>query len=830
MSQLDLQSSEHKERTTLFAEVLLPLPIPLRYTYRIPFQLNENVKRGCRVIIQFGKKRIITGIVDRIHEDPPRKHQAKLILDLLDEEPSVNELQLRLIDWMAGYYMCTPGEVLNAALPSGLKLSSESKVQLHPEWEDSGQEISEHEETVIDALRGGKVLGYSEISDLLNLKSIYAVLKSLIAREAVLVYEEVKDKYTPLKEKRIVLREEFRSEKALQTLFEDLSSKEKQEAVLLQYLHQVEDPASPSGVQKKSLQVPELSNSSLSTLIKNNVFREYAVQVPRFHWGGDYSPVKLSSYQEEKRDEILGHFQKNMPVLLHGVTGSGKTEIYVDLISKALEDGQQVLYLLPEIALTAQIVNRLKRSFGDNVGVYHSRFSDNERVEVWQAVSSGELNFVIGVRSSLFLPFTDLGLVIIDEEHESSYKQFSPSPRYNGRDVGIVLSQFHNARVLLGSATPSMESYYNCKTGKYGLVELNRRYGEVSLPKFEIVDIQTERKRRKVKGQFANVLVDRIRTTLDNKEQVIIFQNRRGYAPMIECEDCSYIPKCVQCSVSLTYHQYRSELRCHYCGYRESLPSHCPSCGSAKLKTVGVGTEKLEEDLTLLFPDAVVGRMDLDTTRSKSSYETIIHDFEERKIDILVGTQMLSKGLDFDHVRLVGVVDLDRMLHFPDFRAFERTFQLTVQVSGRAGRREKEGQVVIQTRNPVQPILEMIKKNDHSNFYNYEARERDLHRYPPFTRLIKITVRHRDAAASKEAARALAIELRTHLGKERVLGPEEPMVYRIRNYYLQDILVKLDRNTSNLKEIKANIIRSSEVLVTRRQYKGSQVVFDVDPL
>ncbi len=828
MSQLDLQETDHTERVTFFAEVLLPLPIPRRYTYRVPYSMNERVRRGGRVIVQFGKRKIYTGIIDQIHQNPPTAHQAKLILEILDEEPVINDLQFDLLNWMAGYYMSYPGEVLNAFIPSGLKLSSESKVQKHPDWEEGDSELTTGEATLLESLENNNVLSYGDISDILGIKNIYSVLKSLIGKGAILLFEEVKDKYVPKTEKRISLAKAYRSEEALRELFDKLSSQPKQEAVLLHYLQQADHGEYPP-VPKKSFRRSDLSPSSLKTLVNNDIFVEELFQVPRFHWGGEMTEVQLSEYQEQRRNEILEHFEKSKPVLLHGVTGSGKTEIYIDLIAKALENGQQVLYLLPEIALTAQIVNRLKKSFGDNLGVYHSRFSDNERVEVWNAVTNEDVRLIVGVRSSLFLPFDNLGLIIIDEEHESSYKQFSPSPRYHGRDVAIMLAHLHKARVLLGSATPSLESMYNAKTGKYGLVKLDKRYGKANLPEFEIVDIQSERKRRKVKGEFSNVLIDRITEALSRKEQAIIFQNRRGYAPHLECEDCAWVPKCVQCSVSLTYHQYRKELKCHICGYREPVATSCPSCGSVRIKTVGFGTEKLEEELSLLFPEAVVRRMDLDTTRSKMSYENLIRDFENSKIDILVGTQMLSKGLDFDHVSLVGVVDLDRMLHFPDFRSHERTFHLTVQVSGRAGRRDKPGHVVVQTRNPNQPIIQLIKQNDYEGFYSSEAVERDIHRYPPFTRLIRITVKNKDQEGVRETSKLLADSLRKHLGKERVLGPEEPMIFKIRNMYLMDVLVKLEKNISNFKQIKAQIREVSDHLIAYKDHRGSRIQFDVDP-
>ncbi len=532
--------------------------------------------------------------------------------------------------------------------------------------------------------------------------------------------------------------------------------------------------------------------------------------------------------QEQAQNEVLAHFEDKNTVLLHGVTGSGKTELYISLIQAALENGDQVLYLLPEIALTAQIVNRLKAIFSDQLGVYHSKFSDNERVEVWQGLLDGRFQFIVGVRSAIFLPFEDLGLIIVDEEHENSYKQYDPAPRYNARDVALYLAHIHGAKTILGSATPSIESYANAKSGKYGLVTLTERYGGAQLPEMQTADVRVERKRKTIVGNFSSVLVEAISQALEKEEQAIIFQNRRGYSNYVTCEDCGYIPECPHCAVSLTYHQYKNQLNCHYCGHKEPVPIVCPACGSTRVRTVGMGTEKIEEDLKLIFPEARIQRMDLETTRTKYAYQNIIHEFEKGNIDILVGTQMISKGLDFDKVSVVGVFDMDRMIHFPDFRSLERTYQLVTQVSGRAGRRELPGKVVLQTGDPDQHIVHLILNQDFEAFYELERREREKFRYPPFVRMIKILTRSKDRNLTAEAADKMANILRSDLGTSRVLGPQEPVINKIRDKYLMDIFLKVERKYK-AEAVKSLIQQAYLELLQKKEYSSVEFVYDVDP-
>ncbi|SKC55465.1 replication restart helicase PriA [Ohtaekwangia koreensis] len=822
---------------TQFAELLLPVPIPKLFTYRVPHAFNDHVLIGQRAIVQFGDRKIVTGIILSIHQQAPKDYEAKYILELLDNFPSVNDLQLRLFQWMADYYLCTLGEVMNAALPSGLKLSSESMVQLHPAFnlDESNHAFSEKELILLKRLQH-ESLAYSDIAKLLGTKHLYTILKSLTGKEAIILFEEVKEKYRPKTEKKIRLTAQYATSDALEKLFNLIASKPKQEDVVLKYLQHVSvihhPEANKDGLSKKKLLTEEISESSLSTLVKNNVFEEFDIIVPRFDIQDKSDPplILLSEEQERAQAAIFKSFESHTVALLHGITGSGKTEIYINLIRKALDSNTQVLYLLPEIALTTQIVHRLKKVFGSAMGIYHSKFSDAERVEVWNGVLQGKFNFIVGVRSSIFLPFDNLGLIIVDEEHDSSYKQQDPAPRYNARDVALMMAQMHHAKVLLGSATPSIESYYQTQQGKYGLIELNKRFGDAQLPQVMLADMGRERKQKTVKGEFSGLLLKKIDEALKLKEQVIIFQNRRGYSPMVNCEDCGWVPKCVNCAVSLTYHQFRNALVCHYCGYKESLPQQCPTCTSTRIKTVGYGTEKLEEELSLHFAEAQVQRMDLDTTRSKNGYETIIDQFERGETNILVGTQMVTKGLDFDHVSLVGIFNADRMIHFPDFRSYERAFQLITQVSGRAGRRDKPGLVVIQTSGPDHPLLKTILKHNYKDFFNTELADRQLHDYPPFTRLIEITVKHTDKKICKAASETLADQLKQNLSYIRILGPGEPAISKIRNQFLMNILLKVPRGKFDLANIKKTIVTLSTQLVTEKEFRSVRVMADVDPM
>ncbi len=820
-----------------FADIILPVPIPRMFTYKIPKNLQPLIQIGLRVIVQFGRKKVLTGIIGKVHNKPPQAYEAKPILDILDDQPSVNPLQIRFWFWMAEYYFCHIGEVMFAAIPSGLRLSSESKIQANPNFdvESSKYPLDVREEKILEALEKKEELSYGDCEQILGIKTIHPILKSLVAKEAILIFERVQEKYSPKVETRIRLTSQILTTKgALEAIFETVQGKPKQESILLKFLRDVPVFNKPHlnerGVEKSTLLEDGDSPSSLNTLIKNGVFESFKHVVNRIEEeAAEREASVLSSTQQAAFDEIKSHFETKQSVLLHGVTGSGKTEIYIKLIQEVLESGSQVLMLLPEIALTTQIVGRLKQVFGSQMGVYHSKYSDNERVEVWNGVISGRFPFVVGVRSSIFLPFDSLGLVIVDEEHEPSYKQFDPAPRFHARDSAIMLAYFHQAKTLLGSATPSFESYYNANQGKYGYVELNHRFGDATLPEYHLSNISADRKKNLLKLDSTRLLREKIQHALENQQQVIIFQNRRGYSPYVQCEDCGWTGQCVQCDVSLTYHQFAEELRCHYCGYKEKVPSSCPACGSTQLSMQGMGTERIEESLSLLFPEARMGRMDLDTTRSKYGYQRLLDEFAAGQIDILVGTQMITKGLDFGKVTVVGIWDGDRILNFPDFRSGERAFQQITQVAGRAGRRDIQGQVVIQSRNPDQELFQKVISGDYFEFFRQEMIDRKKYYYPPFVKLVKIVTRHADAKTAEKAAHALHHQMATIGVKKIVLGPEKGIIARIKNQYQFESLIKLDRQGATQSLFKESLARIIEELQTVPEFRSVRWLVDVDP-
>lgn len=831
-------SYQSDEEVTFFADLILPLPIPNLFTYRVPRAMTDGIKIGARVIVPFGKKnsRVLTAIVARLHNTPPPKYQARYILELLDDYPLITGYQLELFRWMADYYMCCVGEVMNVALPSGLKISSQSKVQYNPDF-DYPELLTSEEVGLLEELKKHSALTYEELGRLVGELNVPAVIKSLVGKRAVIVFEEVREKYVPKMIRKVRMHPDYEEKEQLMALIRRLEKLPKQQEVIMRYMSHVPLQVNPAlnqrGLDKSILnQDDELSQSSLATLIKNDVFHTFEVIQPRF--ADTLVPtgeIVLTEAQRKASESIMAQFQTQNIVLLHGITGSGKTEVYIDLIQQALASGSQVLYLLPEIALTTQIVVRLQRVFGDKMGIYHSKFSDNERVEVWKGIVSGQYQFVVGVRSAVFLPFDNLGLIIVDEEHETSYKQHDPAPRYHARDVAMMIAQWQQAKVLLGSATPSLESYYQAKQGRYGFVELFQRFGAAVLPEILLVDVKQEKKQKTMKNEFSSALLAALGNNLESKEQSILFQNRRGYSPYIQCEDCDWTGECPNCAVSLTYHMRVAELRCHYCGYKEEVPRTCPTCGSTKVKTIGFGTEKLEDQLQILFPAARILRMDLDTTRAKNAYQQIISAFETGEVDMLVGTQMITKGLDFDKVSLVGIFDADRIIHFPEFRATERAFQMLTQVSGRAGRRGgRRGRVLIQTNNPQQLILQKIIDNDYKGLYDEEIQERQNFNYPPFSRLIKLRVRHPEQHISKQAAERLAAELTDTLGSSRVLGPEQPLVERIRNQFLYDILIKIERGPVNMKAVKEFIRDRINDILTDKGLRQVSVVADVDCL
>jgi primosomal protein N' (replication factor Y) len=821
-------------RKTLFIDVILPVSVPNMYTYRVPFELNDFIRVGQRVIIPFGKSKLVTAIVRVIHESIP-SYTTKYLDFILDEHPIVTENQLKFWEWMAEYYLANIGDVMAAALPGSFKLASETKVLLNEHMPEDTRKLDDTEILIIDALELRGVLDLSEIGQIIDKKTVYPIIKRLIDKGFVVVEEEIKEVFKPKLEKYIVLHPSIQTEEQIESVFSSLSRSVKQQDVLMLFLQMSNHFQVTESVKKTDLlEKANCSPGVLASLIEKGVLIEESVEVGRLK-SGDYelqNTKKLADFQAKVLEEIEENFTKKDVCLLHGVTGSGKTEVYVELIKKVIANGEKVLYLLPEIALTTQIINRLRKYFGAKIGIYHSRFSPNERVEIWNDVLNAKFNkydIILGARSAVFLPFKSLGLIIVDEEHETSFKQHDPSPRYNARDAAYVLAKSFGAKLLLGSATPAIETRYSAEQGSIGYVEAKERFGGIQMPEIQCADLKEATKQKKMFGIFSEFLVLEIKQALINGEQVILFQNRRGYAPRWVCQQCNWHPECTRCDVSLTYHKFGHLLTCHYCGYNQKPPVSCPACGSNELKMVGIGTERIEEEIALHLGEKIkVQRMDLDTTRSKYAYQHIIDDFEQRKIDILVGTQMVTKGLDFDNVSLVGVLNADDLLFYPDFRAFERAFQLLMQVSGRAGRKHKRGKVVLQTYEPNHWIIQKVMHNDYEGMYKQELYERKNYLYPPFYRIIRITIKHKEQSYTDQAADVLAKALTLKLGN-RILGPEYPSVKRVNNMYQKIITVKFEREASP-KKIKEFIKTTLNELMQQVVFKLSRVKIDVDPL
>jgi len=827
----------------MYVDVILPLPLPGMFTYSVPVEFADKVGIGQRVVVQFGNRKIYTALVRQIHDDADSSMTFKDILSVLDDSPLVSELQFRFWEWMATYYMCTTGEVMNAALPSAFKLASESRLAINPDYVIDSVTLSEKEFSLVETLYSrNKSIEISKIQKIIDQQKIIPVVKTLIEKGVIVLEEEVREKHRPKTESCISLGDSYSGgEDALRDLFDQLERRAKKQLEILMTFVQLSRHGFEEVYEVRKdelLKKSGCSSAVLDSMIKKDVFRVYEkaiVRKPGVKPESDPASIILTDPQNRAIDEIRDAWTAKDVVLLHGVTSSGKTEIYIKLISETLAKGKQVLYLLPEIALTTQIINRLRKYFGDRVGVYHSRFNEGERAEVWKHASANEpasgsgagCDILIGARSAVFLPFAELGLVIVDEEHDSSFKQMDPAPRYNGRDSALFLAHLHGARALLGSATPAIESYYNAKQGKYALVELQERFGDMELPLIHIVNIKDELRRGRMKIHFSTTLLDQLAGALKQHEQAILFQNRRGFSLRLECEACHWMPSCKNCDVTLVYHKKSNQLRCHYCGYIASVPSLCPVCHSPGVKMKGFGTEKVEEELGLLLPEAKIARMDLDTTRSKHAHQNIITGFEEQKIDILVGTQMVTKGLDFDHVSTVCILNADNMLSYPDFRSEERSFQLMAQVSGRSGRKKKRGMVIIQTYNPAHPIIQSVVKNDYTGMFSYQLAERRKFKYPPYHRLILLKVKHRDADLVNRAASDLAKRLVRVFGN-RILGPEYPPVARIMNQYLKHILLKVEVESSVVTS-KSKLVEVIRTFYQNREFHPVKVLIDVDP-
>ncbi len=804
----------------------MPIPLQKLFTYKITDAEATFIKKGMRVAVEFGKSKVYTSLVYSIHDIPPIGYEAKEIHQILDETPIVNETQLKHWEWIANYYMCSLGDVFRAALPSAFLLESETEILINPVFIDEGI-LNDEEFLIFEALQHQAKLSIQQIIDILGKKNVFGVIKALLEKNAITIKEQIYEQYKPKLVKYIQLSDAWSNADKLSELLELVKNAKKQRDAILSFF-QLKTTKKPIKVDQLQT-VSNVSSAVIKSMVDKGIFEYYFTQKDRINFTGKSSAIKeLTEYQEKAYLEIKKSFNSKQTVLLKGITSSGKTEIYVKFIKQLLDHGKQVLYLLPEIALTTQLIERLQIYFGEYLSVFHSKYSMNERVEVWNNVlqNKQKAQLILGARSSLFLPFSDLGLIIVDEEHEPSFKQYDPAPRYHARDAAIVLANLHESKVLLGSATPSIETYYNAKQGKYGFVELNRRYGNVLLPEIELVDIKEKHRKKRMKGHFSDRLLEMIHEALDEKEQVILFQNRRGFAPVVECETCGVSPQCPQCDVSLTFHSYRKELRCHYCGYRQAMPHNCNACGSEKLNTKGFGTEQIEIELQELFPKHNIGRMDLDTTRGKYGYQKIIGQFQAQEIDILVGTQMLSKGLDFGNVSLVGILNADNMLNFPDFRAHERSYQLMVQVSGRAGRDKKRGKVAIQTFNPYHQILQQVSTNDYEKMYKEQLNERWQYHYPPFYRIIKLTLRHKDFNKVDEGANWLGKSLMS-VFKENVLGPTTPSISKIRNYYIRHLIIKIPQKQS-IGATKNNIIRVINAFQAINIYRSIKLTIDVD--
>ena len=822
-----------------FVDVILPLPLYSSYTYSVPENLQDDVQVGSRVLVQFGKKKYYTGIVEALHSNQPSGYEIKPLVSVLDPEPILRYPQLNFWKWLSDYYLCSPGEVYKAAVPTGLKPESETRISLNPDYEPdpvNPLRLTDHQALLLMTMQEKKRLTIAEIEGETGIRNVTKVMLPMLDAGILEIDERVAERYRPKKINVVNLNAERGDQSRLHVFFDLVKKSRLQEKALLTYLDMsgwLTPGTELKPVSKQQLiDAAGVSPSILKALVDKQIIKIEKKYVNRFdpeeNATAKISLPSLSPSQQKALTEIDEGFKSKSIQLLHGVTGSGKTEIYTHLMERALEAGNQVLFLVPEISLTTQLSDRLRKIFGNRLLVYHSKFSDSERVDIWRKLlSSNEPLVILGVRSSIFLPFSHLGLIVVDEEHESSFKQYDPAPRYNARDAALMLARMHGAKSLLGSATPAIETYFKALEGKYGLVSLAERYEGSQLPDVEIIDMKEMRKKKEVKGSLSSPLRQRILSTLKAGRQSILFQNRRGFAPVVICEQCGWTPKCAHCDVSMVYHKNLGMLRCHYCGYATFLPPLCPACGQNSLKIFGYGTERIAEEIKEEFPEYSVVRMDLDTTRNKDAYQNIIEDFARHDTDILIGTQMVSKGLDFGDVSTVGVINADTLLNFPDFRSNERAFNMLEQVAGRAGRRQDKGVVIIQTINPDHDVLTYVQKHDYTGYYNKEIEERRKYSYPPFVKIINIYIRNKNSEMCDKAAVDFTLALRKVFG-DRVLGPEKPYVSRIASYHIQSIMLKMEAGVS-MKKVK-DILRSIfATIANTTEMKSSIVHYDVDP-
>ncbi|WP_262247070.1 replication restart helicase PriA [Parapedobacter soli] len=825
---LEFTDGKTQTRVTLFVEVILPLAIAKTYTYRVPYEWNANVAVGKRVIVQFGKSKVYSAIISRVTDQAPQLYEAKYILDVLDEAPVVDSTQLHLWDWISSYYLCSLGEVMQAALPAALKLASETRIVAAQNTGVDRSELSDKEFLILDALDIAPELKVSDIVKLLGQKSVFPLLKRLFEKGLILISEEIAPRYRPKMKVFVSLHSDYTDNAGRKALLESLARAPKQQDAVMAYIQLSRQQ--PEVAKTDIMEASGCSSAIIASLVEKGVFVAEERAVSRLA-GEDVevtASFTFSDAQSRAFDDINRQFAEKDVVLLHGVTASGKTQVYIRLIEAAMACGRNVLYLLPEIALTTQITERLCKHFGNKLGVYHSRFSDNERAEVWHKVLQNEYQIIIGARSAVFLPFQSLGFIVVDEEHETSYKQFDPAPRYHARDTAIYLGHLHGAKVLLGSATPAIESFYNARAGKYGLATLTQRFGDAKLPEIVTVNISEESRKGTMFTYFSAVLLQEMEKALAEGQQVILFQNRRGHTPLLQCKTCGYIAKCIHCDVSLTYHKSSGHLHCHYCGFTEAPLQVCPACGSTHIESKGFGTERIEEELETLLPQARIGRLDLDSTKGKYGFERVLTAFDEHRYDVLVGTQMVAKGLDFGKVSVIGIINADGLINYPDFRAHERAFSLLAQVSGRAGRRNSSGKVVIQSYAPNHRVIQQVIANDYEGMFMAEVAERKNFGYPPFFRLFKVEVKHKEQQAAHEGALRLVALLREILG-HRVFGPEVPLVGRVRNYYIFGVLLKIERAGISIVKVKEQISVALQRFETNKANRGVRVQVDVDP-